>query len=291
MSNYIVRLGTSLAAAALFAVGACSNNDGKQDTTLAADSALNRDLALANAGDTARQPQLQDVPANPPATQPSGATRTPSRPAATNRPPTSTNRPSTSGTTRTPSGNTVSSAPSSGGGAVGTIAAGTQLVLNSTNRICTNTNAVGDKITATVANAVTGSNGAVIPAGATVTLTVTQLKRSENVNDKIIMEFAVNSVTFNGRTYTLDAAVQSASIERVRNQPKSKDAQKVATGAVVGAIAGQILGKNTKSTVIGGAVGAAAGAAAAASTANYEGCVAQGGQIVVQLSSDAQIRV
>ena len=48
-------------------------------------------------------------------------------------------------------------------------------------------------------NAVTGSNGATIPAGATVNMTVTALKRSENANDKIVMEFAVNSVSFEGR--------------------------------------------------------------------------------------------
>lgn len=282
MFQYTVRIGGSLALAAMVALGACGSDAGKQDTTLAADSALNRDLALANAGDST-QPQLQDVPSTPPAASES---RTPTR-----RTSTATRQPRES---RTPSGNVVTTTPrgsSSGGGSVGTIAAGSQLVLNSTSRVCTNTHKVGDRITATVADAVSGSNGAVIPSGSTVTLTITQLKRSENVNDKIIMEFAVNSVTINGKTYALDAAVQSASIDRVRNQPKSKDVQKVATGAVIGAIAGQVLGKNTKSTVIGGAAGAAAGAAAAAATANYEGCVPDGGQITVQLNSAAQIRV
>ena len=288
MFKYTARFGATLALAAIVGVAGCKGDAGKQDTSLAADSALNRDLALANAGDSAQQPQLQDVPANPPATKP--ATRpTTSRP-STSKPSTTTRTPTES---RTPSGNVVTRNPSgstSGGGKVGTIAAGTQLVLNSSSRICTNTNKVGDKFTATVANAVTGTNGAVIPAGATVTLTVTALKRSENVNDKIVMEFAVNSVTINGQSYPLDAAVQTASIDRVRNQPKSKDAQKVATGAIIGAIAGQVIGKNTKSTVIGGAAGAAAGAAAAAATANYEGCVPDGGQIVVQLNSSAQIK-
>ena len=287
MRKYIRRVGAPLAFAAFAALGACKGKENAADT-----SALNKDLALANAADTTKQPALTDVPANPPATAtPAPTTSRPStstsRP-ATPKPKPSTPKPSTE--TKTPSGNNVSTTPSSGGGAVGTVAAGTQLQLNSTSKICTNTNAVGDKFTATVAEPVTGTNGAVIPAGATVTLTVTALKRSENVNDKIIMEFAVNSVTFGGKTYPLDAAVQSAAVDRIRNQPKSKDVQKVATGAVIGAIAGQVLGKNTKSTVIGGAAGAAAGAAAAAATANYEGCVASGGRIVVQLNSAAQIR-
>jgi hypothetical protein len=60
---------------------------------------------------------------------------------------------------------------------------------------------------------------------------------------------------------------------------------------VLGAIAGQILGKNTKSTVVGAAAGAAAGAGAAAATANYEGCVADGASIVVNLDAPLQGRV
>ena len=46
---------------------------------------------------------------------------------------------------------------------------------------------MGDHVTATLDNAVSGTNGAVIPAGATVNLTVTQLKRSENANDPVVM--------------------------------------------------------------------------------------------------------
>lgn len=291
MTKYTVRAATPLVFAALLLVGACKGNEGRNDSALASDSTLNRDLQLANKGDSA-QPQLQDVPATP------AGTSSPT----TTKPKTST-KSSSSGTKTTPttthtkSGNVVTTNPSagnnpsaSGGGKVGTVAAGTQLVLNNSSRVCTNTNKVGDKITATVSEPVTGSNGAVIPAGATVTLTVTQLKRSENSNDKIIMEFEVNSVSFNGHTYPIEATVQEASIDRVRNEPKSKDVQKVATGAVIGAIAGKIIGKSTKGAVIGGAAGAAAGAATAAATANYEGCIAQGARIVVQLSSAAQIR-
>lgn len=296
MAKYIGRLGAPLALGAILALGACKTDSSKQDTASALNrdtSALGRDLAMANR-DTTAQPQLKDVPANSPAT--SAPARTTSTRTPTRRPSDrGESRPTTSARnepTRTASGNTVTrpSAGEGGGGAVGTIAAGTTLALTPTATVCTNTNKVGDKITATVQNAVTGSNGAVIPSGATVTLTVTNLKRSENQNDNIVMEFAVNSVSFGGKTYPLDASVENANITRVRNEPKSKDAQKVAIGAGIGAIAGQILGKNTKSTVIGGAVGAAAGAAAAATTANYEGCIQNSSTITVKLNSATQVR-
>lgn len=284
-------------------LGACSSGDKKSpdSAALAGDSTLNRDLALANR-DTTVQPQLKDVPANAPAAPAPTATttrpraKTPARttPRTTTPAPSPANPPQPA-TKTTPSGNVVTTtpsggAPAAGAGAVGTIAAGTTLTTHSNSRICTNTNAVGDHVTATVENTVAGSNGATIPAGATVNMTVTQLKRSENANDPVVMEFAVNSVTFGGHTYPIEATIQSAAVERVKDQPQSKDIQKVAIGAVAGAIAGKIIGKSTKGAVIGGAAGAAAGAATAAATANYQGCISSGGSIVVRLTSAATVR-
>jgi len=300
MFKYISRLGAPFVMVAALAFSACTVSDSKSDTSLARDTALNRDLELANR-DSAVQPQLKDVPATPAAEAPAPApARTTPKPAAT-KPATRPSRPATAApaapTTRTTaSGNTETrnapgTAAASGGGAVGTIASGSELSLRSNSRVCTNTYTVGQTFSATVANAVTGTNGASIPSGATVTLEVTQLKRSENANDKIIMEFAVKSVSFGGKTYPVSGTVANADVERVRNQPKSKDVQKVATGAAIGAIAGQILGKNTKSTIIGAAAGAAGGAATAAATANYEGCVPDGGSIAVNLTAPLQVRV
>jgi hypothetical protein len=294
MAKYM-RLVAPLTLGTMLALGACKSDASKQDSASALNrdtTALGRDLAMAGQ-DTAAQPQLKDVPANPPATsapsRSSSSSRTPSRPSSS-----SSSRPTTNTPRTTPSGNVVThpaTGASNSGGAVGTIAAGTTLALTPSRQVCTNNTKVGDRITATTQSAITGTNGAVIPAGATVTLTATTLKRSENANDPIVMEFAVNSVSFGGKTYPLDASIENLPVSKVRNEPKTKDAQKVAIGAAVGAIAGQILGKNTKSTVVGGAAGAAAGAAAAAATANYEGCVNSTSTITVKLNSPAQVRV
>src|SRR4029079_7504758 len=113
---------------------------------------------------------------------------------------------------------------------------------------------------------------------------------SENANDRINMGFRVVSVTFGGRTYPIDATTTYANGERVSNQPKSKDVQKVVGGAAVGAIIGQVLGKDTKSTVIGAATGAGAGTTAASATANYEGCVPAGGRITITLDNSATVQ-
>jgi hypothetical protein len=298
MTKYIRFAGAPFALAAALSLSACTVSDSKSDTSLARDTALSRDLQMAGR-DTTVQPQLQDVPATPAAEAPAPApTRTtprdPARTATRPKPaptPAKPAAPEVTASGNTVTRNTGAAAANAGGGAVGTIPSGSSLSLKSNARVCTNTYTVGQTFTASLASAVTGSNGASIPAGADVTLEVTNLKRSENVNDKIVMEFAVKSVSFGGKTYPLSGTVANADVERVRNQPKSKDAQKVATGAVVGAIAGQIFGKSTKSTIIGAAAGAAAGGAVAGATSNYEGCVPEGGAIAVDLSAPLQVRV
>jgi hypothetical protein len=290
MSKYIRRI-TPLALTLALGVAACSKGGDKADTTLAQDSALNRDLQLAT-GDSAAQPQLKDVPAAAEA-NPSSAASTPSRPRTTRpttRPSTSTPAPAPATPPRTPSGNTVTAGEKNTGGGVGEIASGTSLTLASTSKVCTNTNKVGDRFVATLSESVTGTNGVSIPAGARAVIEVTKLKRSENANDNIEMGFAVRTIEFNGQTYNVDADVTSASVDRVRNSTKGNDAKKVIGGAVIGAVVGQVIGKDAKGTVIGAATGAAAGTAAAAATANYEGCVNDGGRIVIKLTGPLTVR-
>jgi hypothetical protein len=275
MSKYIRWAVTPLALAAVFAVGACRDSD---DDLAGDTAALNRDLELANQ-DTS-QPQLSDVPS----TSTSGG--------AVSRPRTSTPRTTTPSRPRTtPSGNVVERAPSGGEGRVATIGAGTTISLRSGERVCTNTHKPGDRFTATVNSAVQGSNGAVIPAGATAVVVVTSVERSENVNDPARLGLLVQSVRFEGKTYPIDATITSVDTEQgARESTRGDDAKKVIGGAVVGAVLGQILGKDTKSTVIGAATGAAAGTAIAMGTGDYAGCVRDGGNITVRLNSPARIQ-
>jgi hypothetical protein len=253
------------AVALMMAVAACGGNK----NAAMGDSAMSSDLQMAGSS-TAAQPGLGDTAAA--TTAPAPAVTKPAPKPAAPRPRPVATKPA------------APAAPTTG-----EVASGTSLVLHPGEKVCTNTHKVGDNVTATVADAVPATNGKAIPAGATVTLNITALKRSENTKDPIDMGFNPVSVTFGGDTYPLSATVTDEKIDRVRNEPKSKDVQKVATGAVIGAIAGKLIGKSTKGAVIGGAAGAAAGAGVAAATANYEGCIAQGSAMTIKLNSAVTI--
>ena len=270
-------------------LAACSEK--KSDDVLAQDSALNKDLALAN-NDTLAQPQLKDVAVQPDSTvvAPSRVARTPAeiltprgpirRARAIPQPAAVAPAPSNV----TASGNTVTTNEGAVATTMGTISSGSTINLYAGQRVCTNTNAVGDRFTASVAEAIQGSNGVTIPAGATVVLEITAVKRSTGPNDNIQIEMVPRSIGFDGKTYPLNSTVTYAQVDKVRDATRGDDARKVATGAAIGAIAGQIFGHHTKSTVIGAAAGAAAGAIAASVTTPVDGCVPSGGRITLRLN-------
>src|SRR5688572_15667351 len=80
------RFATPALFAAALLLGACKRGDSPEDI-LAKDSALTRDLALANT-DTSAQPELKDIPATvePVVSETAPAPRASSRPAAAERP-------------------------------------------------------------------------------------------------------------------------------------------------------------------------------------------------------------
>jgi hypothetical protein len=305
-------------AAALLALAACNKDNKNQPDVLAQDSSLARDLQLANR-DTTAQPKLEDVPTTqPPAVAaPAAKQEAPTpKPAPKPRAPRPVHRevastpvqhtppsppPQPTPVTKhptvtiTPSGNTVTkAAPSTAGneeGQVGVVAAGTGLSLLAGQRVCTNTNTVGDRITATLANAVTGSNGVVIPAGATAVLEITSLSRSEKAGEGMNIGVVVRTIAYGGKSYPVDGEITYAETEKVR-AAGNHDATKVIGGAAVGAILGRILGgkSKTKGTVIGAAGGAAAGAVLANQTADYDACIPNGGRITVKLDSPMHVQ-
>ena len=287
----------SICAVTLLAVAACSKGDNKSgQDALAQDSSLTRDLQLAN-NDTAAQPQLKDVPTTPPPAPPRAAVverrrvasaPLPRRPAPAPQPAPVAVAPAP---VTTPSGNTVVRTPSSHEGAVGVVSAGTNLTLSSGQRVCTNTNSVGDRITATLAESVTGSNGVVIPAGATAVLEVTSLGRSNQAGENMNIGLVVRSIAYGGKTYPVNGEIVSAGVEKVK-APDNNDVGKVAGGAVVGAILGRIFSgrSKTRGTIIGAAGGAAAGAVLAHQTEKYDACLPSGGRVVVRLDSPMSVQ-
>ena len=167
---------------------------------------------------------------------------------------------------------------------------GTTFAIRLDETIATDRNAPGDPFTATLADPIVGADGSVlIPAGATVRGRVTAVDKSDNIGDMAVIKLAFETISFNGRSYPLQATVVEANPERRTRTTAKESAAKVAVGAAAGALLGQVLGKNTESTLKGAAVGAAAGTAIAMGTADVDAVLPAGSRMVIRL--DAPIEV
>ena len=298
--QYTSHAATFLAIVTVAVLSACGDKGSKQ-----AAGAPAREIQLAPSAPA--QPQLNDAPAasaasGTAAAQPNqkGAqmAKAPARhapePKVVVRPlTTADNPPSAAAAAPAPAPVSAPAAPAPAPApTVGTVSAGTAFAVHPVARVCTNTFKAGDRFTATLAQTVQGSDGAMIPAGSSVVLKVDESTRSNNSNDSLRLTFSAVSLRIGEQSYDLTGHVsQTAPLEKVRVQTTGDQVKKVGAGALIGALAGQLLGKNTRSTVIGAGVGAAAGAAVAAGTTDYDGCVPATANLMVGLDAPLRIKL
>jgi hypothetical protein len=244
----------------------------------AEDAALERDLDLAFGKDGAA-PTFEDAPSAP-ATQPPAS---PSKPAATQpsaaKPPAS--KPAAKPVAEPPAPRMVTLV----------VPTGTTFAVHLDETLATDQNQVGDPFSATLADPIVDLSGRVLlPAGATVRGRVTGAEKSDRVGDTAVITLAFESVSFEGKSYPMQATVVEANPERKTRTSKTQSAGKVAAGAAAGAIVGQVLGKNTKSTVTGAVVGAAAGTAIALGTADVDAVLPSGSRMVIRLDAPVEVQ-
>ena len=298
MSNHTSRTSHRLVIAIMLltAVAAC-----RDKAPPAVDSALAQDLAIAQRSGVTPV-VFNDAPIgapSPASRAPGASTRRPDPPRVstpTPRPSPRRNAPPApvARTPRESPPQAVATAPApepapAPAPAVGVIGSGSRVGLSTNGRVCTNNLLPGDKFTATVSSATMGTNGAMIPAGATVVLEVASVDRGDPIENTRI-EFRVRQIEVNGEPYPATGDIASlGSMERVQ-QSGGNDRQKVIGGAVAGAVLGRIFGKSTKATVIGAAAGAAAGTVAAKRSQGSEACLPEGSPMRLTLTRDVVIR-
>jgi hypothetical protein len=273
----------------LLLAAACTDKAAKARAV--ADSDLARDLALAGTQTAAPQATFQDTSVAPAPTPASHVNQEPPAPVRTHTshkprmetptvvrqsppPPTPTPTISVPAPTAAPL-----PAPEPAHAEIG---AGTGVGMTGGSKVCTNS-LPGDKMVATVNSAVTGSNGAVIPAGSAVVLEVASVNQSQNGDPQIA--FRVKAVVINDKTYPVDGDVTTATPLEKSQVSDGSDRNKVIGGAIAGALIGQIIGHNTKGTLIGAAAGAATGAAVAKAHQSTIGCLPSGAQMKLTINS------
>lgn len=171
------------------------------------------------------------------------------------------------------------------------LATGASFPATASDTISTRSAKAGDPFSATVSKDVKDATGrVVIPAGATVSGTITAAEPAPNPNSTGKIELAVTSVTVHGVSYSVDGSVVAKDTVMKGRGVTGADAAKVAGGAVAGAIVGKLLGKNKKGAIIGGAAGAAAGAAAARQSRDIDVVIPKGAALTIKLNAPLTVK-
>jgi hypothetical protein len=152
-------------------------------------------------------------------------------------------------------------------------------------------NKPGEVVTTTVSSDVTDSRGrVVIPAGSRVTMTITEIRESENKGDKTgKLTLTPTEVAIAGRSYPIVASAEALDRQLQDRKTNAGDVAKVGAGAAAGAIVGRVLGGNTKGAVIGGILGGAVGTQRAVETQDRDVVVPAGSRVQLRLQSGLTI--
>jgi hypothetical protein len=165
------------------------------------------------------------------------------------------------------------------------LASGTIIPTAVDQEINSRSNKKGEIVTTTVSSDVTDSQGRVIiPAGSKVTMTITEIRESENKGDQTgKLTLTPTEVAIGGRSYPLTASAEALDRHLKDRKTNAGDVAKVGAGAAIGALAGRIIGGNTKGAVIGGVLGGAVGTQRAVETQDRDVVVPAGSRVQLTL--------
>ena len=166
------------------------------------------------------------------------------------------------------------------------VPAGTVLPLELTTALSSETAQVETPVSARIRNPVVINGDTVLPAGATVAGTVTDVARAGRVEGRAHLSFAFNELRVNsGRE---DIRTNPVTVEG--EATKGEDATTIGAGAGVGAIIGGILG-GKKGAGKGAVVGGAAGTGVVLATRGKDVTLAEGTNVTATLAQPLTIRV
>jgi hypothetical protein len=144
-----------------------------------------------------------------------------------------------------------------------------------------------DQLTAQVTRDVMIDGRTVIPAGARLEGTVTEVQRAGRLRQRARLGMRFTTLLL---TNNLRVPIQTETIFRDGDSPGKEAASKIGASAVVGAILGAVIG-GKKGAAIGGTAGAAGGTAATMASDRNEVTIPAGASLTVRLTSPVKLTV
>jgi len=166
-----------------------------------------------------------------------------------------------------------------------TLPSGTVLRVKLLSGIASDENKVEDAVRAEVRQAVVVKGQTVIPEGAELSGTITDVDRSGRVKGLARIAYRFTSLSYGGRRYD----IRTAPIVHQAQATKGDDAKKIAIGAGAGAAVGALLGGGSGAAK-GAAIGGAGGTGAVLATRGKEVRIGSGAAETVRLAAPVTVR-
>jgi len=165
-----------------------------------------------------------------------------------------------------------------------TVPSGTAITVTVSAPISSETAQVGDTWTGVVKNNVVVGEKTVIPAGSTVSGTVSAVKAAAK-GDRAMLDLAIGSMTVEGADYTAHAT--TTAIEAGSTRARNLGA--IAGGAGAGALVGGAVG-GKKGALIGGLLGGVGAGGAVAKSKGYQVVLKEGAELTFSTSEAVNIK-
>lgn len=167
-----------------------------------------------------------------------------------------------------------------------TIPTGTTVAVSIHTAISSATANVGDTWTGTVEHPVEVDGRTLIPAGSTVTGTVSGARPAKK-GDRAMLDLAISNIQVEGRTYRVHGGME----EIVAGSTRARNLGAVAAGAGAGALIGKAVGRSGKGALIGGLIGGAAATGAVAASKGYQVELKSGTTLDFTTSEPVAVRI
>ena len=167
-----------------------------------------------------------------------------------------------------------------------TIPSGTPISVSVQTGISSENANVGDTWTGTVQQAVVVDGRTLIPAGSTVSGTVSGVRAAQK-GDRAMLDLALSGVEVDGRTYHVHGGTEAI----VAGSTRARNLGAVAAGAGAGALIGKAVGGGGKGALIGGLIGAGAATGAVAASKGYQVVLKPGTTIDFTTSGPVAVRI
>ena len=164
------------------------------------------------------------------------------------------------------------------------VPASTSLTVTLNAKISSETAQVGDTWTGVVKSNVMVGDRTVIPAGSTVSGTVSAVKAAAK-GDRAMLDLAIGSMTVEGSGYTAHATTEAIEAGSTR----ARNLGAIAGGAGAGALIGGAVG-GKKGALIGGLLGGAGAGAGVAKSEGYQVVLKEGTELTFTTSEPVNIK-